>query len=304
MISIAQCKYILSLVELKNFQKAAEDNFVTQPTLSMQIKKAEEKLGNTIFDRDRSPLELTKFGKAILPHIQSIADSELELNEFISKENGNHLETIRIGIIPTIASYLVPKLFTLAKNGMSDTQLLFSEYTSVNLLNAVEERKIDLGIMAGPVVQSNIAQQILFEEELFIYAPSSKGDIVKNVELQQLKPWLLSKGNCLRTQMINFCEIENKTDNGWNYEGGNIDILMRMVDSEGGFTVIPEHQIPFIQKEGDNFKSSENEHPGRSIVAIQLNSNRKKARLNQIIKHAQLSMSSQREHPLNILDWQ
>lgn len=303
MISITQCKYILSLSELNNFQKAAEANFVTQPTLSMQLKKAEEKLGNKLFDRDRNPLELTQFGIAVLPYFRNIVESELALSDFISKENGNHLETLRIGIIPTIGSYLVPKLFEFAKQNLPDVQLLFSEYTSELLLEAIETRKVDMGIMAGPVSNSNFNQQILFEEELFIYAPHHEGNTIDNVKLSKMQPWLLSKGNCLRTQMLNFCEIEKNLKSQWNYEGGNMDIVMRMVDSEGGFTVIPEYHIALTDRKKINFKTLENEHPGRSVISIQLSSNRKKARLTKIIKHAQICMSVHREYQLNILNW-
>ncbi|MCE2713576.1 MAG: LysR family transcriptional regulator [Cryomorphaceae bacterium] len=112
MLSIQQMQYILSLSEHKQFQKASESCFVTQPTLSMQVKKAEDFLGYPIFDRSRSPLELTIFGEELIPVIREILSENDKIGSIAKKMKGEFKEQIRIGIIPTIAAYMVLDLFT------------------------------------------------------------------------------------------------------------------------------------------------------------------------------------------------
>jgi LysR family hydrogen peroxide-inducible transcriptional activator len=112
MLSIAQIQYILALLEHKNFQKASDACFVTQPTLSMQVKKAEETLGHKIIDRDTSPISLTPFGEKIFLHIQQINDEYKALKTTLQKIEGTYKAEIRVGIIPTIAGYLVPELYS------------------------------------------------------------------------------------------------------------------------------------------------------------------------------------------------
>jgi LysR family hydrogen peroxide-inducible transcriptional activator len=288
MITITQVTYILALWEHKNFQKAADSCFITQPTLSMQLKKAEESLGNSLFDRSSSPLSLTDFGKAILPELQQIQESMLHLEIKIKQLEGNLKEEIRIGIIPTIAVYLVPEFYSTWRKKLENISIEIIELKSEDLLLHLEERKIDFGIMAGPLQKERLNQQILFNESIDVFTNEVNTDSISMNTLIELHPWLLTKGNCLRTQMVNFCNINEADKDEWNYSGGNLDLLVKMVLQEGGYTLIPEYYS--LPKELLTYrKPLEESKPYRQIIGVYNRNSIKTQSIQQIIKHIQSS---------------
>jgi LysR family hydrogen peroxide-inducible transcriptional activator len=268
MITHTQIKYILSLHEHKNFQRAAESCFVTQPTLSMQIKKAEEILGHTVFDRDYSPVQLTDFGRTILPVLHSIQSAFDELEVEFKKSRGTYKAEIKIGIIPTVAEYLIPQMYAIWKSELLDVRLEIHELKSEHLIEELENRTIDFGILAGPYDKDTLSQQILFNEEILIYTPEETGEVISMERISELKPWLLSEGNCLRTQMINFCNLKEEAKYDWNYEGGSMGLLLRMVDQEGGYTLIPKNFIDLLKVERKHVKSIKGNTAARQIIGL------------------------------------
>src|SRR5690554_3192598 len=246
MISPVQLSYIFALLKHKNFQRAAEACHVTQPTLSMQLRKAEEIIGYKIIDRDTNPISLTAAGKQLYPTLSAIQSTYDDLEVEIQKLKGTYKSEIRIGIIPTISNYLVPELYAKWQDQIGDMHLDIIELTSPNLLTALKEKTIDFGIMAGPVEDTSFQQQILYDEEILIYAPSISAKEITLEKLENKHPWLLSPGNCLRTQMVNFCNLDERLKTEWNYEGGNLNLLTKMVEQEGGYTLIPEHYLPYL----------------------------------------------------------
>ena len=288
MITITQVSYILALWEYKNFQKAADSCFITQPTLSMQLKKAEESLGSPLFDRSSSPLSLTDFGKAIFPELRQIQDSMLHLEIKIKQLEGNLKEEVRIGIIPTIAIYLVPEFYSTWRKKLENISIEIVELKSEELLLQLAERKIDFGIMAGPLQQDKLNQQILFNESIDVFTNEVDPPSISRNALSELHPWLLTKGNCLRTQMVNFCNINEVDKDEWNYTGGNLDLLVKMVLQEGGYTLIPEYYS--LPKELDTYrKSLEEAKPYRQIIGVFNRNSIKMKSIQQIIQHIQSS---------------
>ena len=287
MISQAQINYILALNEYKNFQKAANVCFVTQPTLSMQIKKAEESFGEVIFDRDVSPLSLTDFGKTILPYLHNIMDSYEALEVLYKKRLGTYKAEIRLGIIPTIADYLVPQLYKDWQNKLAGVKLSILELKTEQIINKLVDRKIDMGIMAGPLENPTIESQVLFNEAILIYAPNYKKNEIQLAELEEMHPWLLSEGNCLRTQMINFCNLNEKPQSEWSYEGGSLSLIVQMVQQEGGYTLIPENYLQLLDLPQSHYKKIVNHTPGRQIIAVFGSRNSKKEQLKNIIREIQ-----------------
>jgi LysR family hydrogen peroxide-inducible transcriptional activator len=305
MLSIAQIQYILALLEYKNFQKASNACFVTQPTLSMQVKKAEEMLGNKIIDRDTNPISLTPFGKKIIPHIQQINDEYKALNTTLDKIEGTYKAEIRIGIIPTIAGYLVPELYSQWQKEIGNIRLEIKELKSEQILESLEAKTIDIGIMAGPITDLKFKHQVLFNEEILIYAPKIEGRTISVEQLENEKPWLLSQGNCLRTQMINFCNLNEIHKDDWSYEGGSLNLLLKMVEQEGGYTLVPENYLKFLSLPKSDFKSIPNHIPVRQIVGLHMERNSKKEYLNQIMRTIQHSKGNNQLHLKNIelLPW-
>lgn len=305
MISIQQIQYIVTVAEERQFQRASDRCFVTQPTLSMQIKKAEETLGNRIFDRSRSPLELTEYGTKLLPILRDVLSEYNRIEALSQLEQGTFREQLRIAVIPTIAGYLLPDLFDEWKQELDDIELTIEEMKTEEILVALEEKSIDLGILAGPVQHPKWRTNILYHEEIFAYTPQYKKRTIASSELEQEHPWLLSKGNCLRTQMIHFCELNGKSEQGWNYEGGNIELLVKMVDLHGGYTLIPEHYAASLKIEGLNRIESDglHEHPAREIIAVCSNRTPKWHAIERLIRTVQLKYGQREVKNLKLLDW-
>lgn len=307
MISIQQMHYILVLSEQQQFQRASELCFVTQPTLSMQIKKAEETLGYLIFDRSRNPLELTNFGHHLVPLIREVLNENGKIETLIKKMSGNYNEQIKVAIIPTIASYLVPHLFTLWKSKIKGIQLIIEEQKTDEALDSLEKKTVDFAIIAGPYHDSSLRTIPLYKEEILAYTQDTEEDTIDSLELQQLHPWLLSMGNCLRSQMIQFCKIKEVSDsNEWNYEGGNIEILLKMVDDNGGYSFVPAHYClsESRRKQLKHIVSATNVNhfPAREVVALVPHRSTKWVGIEALIREAQFYYQSSNES-FDVLDW-
>lgn len=305
MISIQQIEYILALSEELHFQKASDKCFVTQPTLSMQVKKAEETIGELIFDRTKNPLELTGFGMKLIPMLRNVETEYARIEDFVKKESGNSTEVIRLAVIPTIASYLIPALYQKWKNALNNVQLIIEELKTEDLLQALENGKIDMGILSGPIINPKWRTNILYQEEILAYYPAEKKRFVKTDELIQVHPWLLTPGNCLRTQMMHFCNLKGVQDsNDWDYQGGNVDLLMNMVDQHGGYTLVPRNHIDHMNDKFKTIESSAGEVPAREIIAISNKRSLKWESLEKLIREVQIKYGSQKKSKnLKMLSW-
>jgi len=304
-ITPQQINYILELNNERNFQRASEKCFVTQPTLSMQIKKAEELLGFLVFDRSRSPVELTPAGEELVPILHDIQAEYTRISTLKKKKEGTHIEQLTIGIIPTIAAYLLVDIFEEAMRKFNKVQIKIKELKSEELIQAMLDKKIDLGIMAGPYNERRIRTVPLFQEEIKLFFPRSTSEILSPSDIENEQPWLLSEGNCLRTQMVNFCRLENSdsVDLKWNYEGGNIDLLIQMVELNGGYTLIPENYHITEFKLKRLFDKRTNEFPAREIIAIMHDKSLKKDVCETMIRIIQFRYSKPVSEALNVLSW-
>lgn len=307
MLSIQQIQYVLALVEEGNFSRAAERCFVTQPTLSMQIKKAEETVGFSIFDRHRNPIELTPMGQRLLPILYDVQENLERIDQLKLSLTGNYQEEIRLGIIPTIAPYLVPRLFDDWQQQLSHIRLVIQELKTEDLLEAIHNRKVDFGIFAGPHEDVSMQLTPLYMEEIQAYCPACSDAVLRVDQLKLLRPWLLSQGNCLRTQMMQLCALSNESENDWNYEGGNIEMLVRMVDVKGGYTLVPAHYQALLNRPASSFKAIENEisatHPARMIIGVSMKKNSKWEFLRPLIHFIQLEFNMSAKNNYQVLNW-
>jgi LysR family hydrogen peroxide-inducible transcriptional activator len=306
MISIQQMQYIVVLSEEQQFQRASERCFVTQPTLSMQIKKAEEQLGYLVFDRDSNPLSLTPAGNSLLPILREIL-SETEKIKYLSDQlKGKVKEEIRLGIIPTVASYLIPQLFGEWQSSFDQLKLTIHELKTVDVLEAMERKELDMGIIAGPHMDARLRTIPLYQEEIYIYAPNVKETSIEMSNLQEMHPWLLNQGNCLRTQMVHFCQLKKTIDeNEWNYEGGNLPLIIEMVDRHGGYTLIPSN-FPLTETQKHGIKSIRDlaSLPAREIIALSSNRTSKMQGIEALARSIQFAYGqSTKLKQLQVLDW-
>lgn len=303
-ITPQQINYILELNNERNFQRASEKCFVTQPTLSMQIKKVEDLLGFVIFERSRIPLEPTKEGEQLIDILKDVQLEYGRITSLVQKINGDHTEFLRIGIIPTISAYLISDIFETVQKAMPYLQLSIHELKSEELIVAMEDNQYDIGIMAGPQMSRRMRTVPLFQEEIKIYYPSYPGEVITPEELEEKQPWLLSKGNCLRTQMVNFCNLDSgEYENKWNYEGGNMEILTKMVDLNGGYTLVPEHYQIKTNELKRIFDSKTKEYPARQIIGIVPAKLSKKSSVESFLRIIQGHYNTQKRDDFRILDW-
>jgi LysR family hydrogen peroxide-inducible transcriptional activator len=149
-----------------------------------------------------------------------------------------------------------------------------------------------MGILAGPILSTTIQTQILYNETIAIYAPQVSTNTLTIEELENLKPWLLSQGNCLRTQMMNFCNLNSsQNDDDWSYAGGSLSILLQMVDQQGGYTLVPENYISLLNLNSKAIKPINGHQPARQIISIENHRNTKKQYLEVIKRTIQHEMN-------------
>jgi LysR family hydrogen peroxide-inducible transcriptional activator len=305
MISLQQMRYLVILSEELQFSRASERCFVTQPTLSMQVKKAEEQLGYRVFDRATTPLSLTPYGQEIIPILRSILAENDTLRFINERMAGKIKEEIRVGIIPTVSVYMLTRLFSMFAEALSNVRLVYLEHPTEVLIQELEKGTLDLGILAGPFQQVKYRTAPLFTEEIEVYTALGDERSLDVLSLDGQQPWLLSKGNCLRTQVINFCNIsETAVGPTWDYIGGNMDLLVEMVNMNGGYTLLP---AAFKSaKENPEFRKrlvSPYGSPAREIIGVFPQRSYKTPHLERIVKEIQLVFSQRSDVPLHILDW-
>lgn len=305
MISLTQLNYILNLLKHQNFQAAADASYVTQPTLSMQLKRAEDIIGFKIINRDTNPISLTDSGKKLLPLLLELKNSYDNLEIGIRKLEGTYKAEIRIGIIPTVSNYLVPEFYSKWKKEIHNVSLDIKEVTSEKLIQEVKNKTLDFGIMAGPLEDTSFQQQILFHEEIQIYTSEIEETTISLKQLKGLNPWLLGEDNCLRTQMIQFCQLDEGLEKDWKYEGGNLNVLVRMAEQEGGYTLVPQYASSVLNVNQDNLKRILHPMPFRQIIGFHLKRNSKSEHLNKIMQIIQQNKNL--EQPIlensQILPW-
>lgn len=303
MLSLVQMTYLIALDEIRNYQRAADACHITQPTLSMQVKKAEESLGHLVFDRSRNPLELTPYGQQLMPILRDILHEYERIEELNKMTSGHFQERIKIGIIPTIAIYLIPELYSTWVKENPEVKFEISELRTVELIQAIESKKIDLAIFAGPYSHDRLSTIPLYNEEILAYS-HVEGKRIEREKLNQLNPWLLSSGNCLRNQMIKVCNLTDDPEQEWNYQGSSIDLLIKLVDQNNGYTLVPQFlPLPDHQKEHLKHiydKDSET-FPGRSVIAVASNRNNKWSSIEKIVRSVQLKYSNRDK--LEIINW-
>ncbi len=245
-MTFTQLEYILAIDTHRHFAKAADACFVTQPTLSMQVGKLEKTLGVKIFDRTRSPVVPTEAGIQILEQAKKILLEKSRVSEIISQKKGLVEGELCIGIIPTLAPYLLPLFVQTFLRKYPKVKLVVYEKTTEALLEGLRTSKLDAGILVTPLNVKGIREEVLFYEELLVYVSENNGLYQKTYvlakEIDPDKLWLLEEGHCFRTQMIHLCELfkASRRFSHFDYEAGSFETLRRMVELNDGITILPE----------------------------------------------------------------
>ena len=245
-ISLIQLEYLIALDRYRHFVKAADACFVTQPTLSMQIKKLEDELDVKLFDRSKQPVIPTDVGVLIIAQARKIINETKKIENILLEFKGEVSGELVIGIIPTVSPYLMPHLISEISKNYPQLKLKVKELFTEDIINQLQKDNLDVGIVATPLHVEGLIEKPVYYEGFKIYMNPKHPHYGHNkVEANHLfddKLWLLSEGNCFRNQAINLCSIDARDHKhlAFDYESGSLETLKRIVDLEGGATVLPE----------------------------------------------------------------
>jgi LysR family transcriptional regulator, hydrogen peroxide-inducible genes activator len=245
-MNIQHLKYVLAVDLHRHFAKAAGKCFVTQPTLSMMIRTLEDELGIKIFDRSRQPVVPTEAGEVVIAQAKIIVQEAERMKEIIHQLKGEIKGEVKLGIIPTVAPYLLPLFLNSFLKKYPLLKIKITELTTQQIIERLKNHHLDVGILATPLNNEALKEQPLYYEQFVVYAsPDEKLMKKKFLIPADIDPnhlWLLEEGHCLRTQIVNLCELRKKglETSNLEYEAGSIETLKKMVDMNNGITILPE----------------------------------------------------------------
>lgn len=302
-MTLTQLEYIVALDTYRHFVLASEKCFVTQPTLSMQIQKLEEELGVKIFDRTKQPVIPTEIGASIIAQARIVLRDAGLIRQLISEQQDSMSGEIRIGIIPTIAPYLLPPLFKNIREKYPQVNLVVREIITEEIVQELKNNRLDCGIVVTPLKDSSIKEDVLFYEELFVYVSKNNAlydkKYVLPTEIDPNQLWLLEEGHCFRSQILNLCELQKYSGLNFRYETGNIETLKRMVDKSDGITILPELAVMEFTKPQLKFvKQLKEPRPAREVSLV-IHRDHLKTKLIQLLKEEILSIVPKPMQKLN-----
>lgn len=281
-MNIRDLIYIKNVATHKSFAKAAEASFVSQPTLSAQIKKLEAELNIQIFERDNKHVLITEAGKQIINQANRILEGVEDLKRLANSLSSNKKITITIGAIPTLGPYLFPKIIPNLKKSFKQLQFKIVEAQTDNLLSDLRDGKIDIALLALPFRADGLIIKKLFKEPFELALSKSHPLNKKNsLSLNDIKNetiLLLNEGHCLRDQTIDVCHLNQNQ----NFHATSLETLIYMTELGEGVTLLPELACKKHRK--IRIKSFKNPKPHREIVAAYRKSSSLQKLYDEILK--------------------
>ncbi|WP_404338807.1 LysR substrate-binding domain-containing protein [Pseudoalteromonas mariniglutinosa] len=242
-MNLKDLEYVKAVAQFKHFRKAADACFVSQPTLSGQIKKLEQELGVILFDRSTKQVTLTAQGEALLTQITLILEQTQILKELAASSHDPLKGKVNVGIIPTIAPYLLPTLLTSMKDAFSDTQFSFVEMQTATILQALDSGELDIAILADVPSLAGYFKAALYKED-FLVAVSLQNSLATHSkvalnDLKQCDLLMLNEGHCFKDQAEQFC-FSAGVEVSSQYKGNSIETLLALVAMNDGVTFVPK----------------------------------------------------------------
>ena len=245
-MTIVQLEYLIAVDIHRHFGRAAEHCFVTQPSLSIQIQKLEEELGVKIFDRSKQPVLPTEPGLQLLKQARKILNECAAFNEMVDSKKNILTGELKIGVIPTLAPYLLPLFIQEFAKRNPLVKLIITELTTEVLVSRLREGRIDVGLLVTPLNENGLTEDVLFYEEMVAYISQKniayQKEYVLASDIDPERLWLLEEGHCFRGQIMNLCELRRSSKEGshFEYEAGSLETLRRMAEVNDGITILPE----------------------------------------------------------------
>lgn len=283
-MTLIELKYVIAVARERHFGLAAEACFVSQPTLSVAIKKLEEELGVSIFERGGTEVAITPIGQRIVAQAQNILEASYHLKEIARQGNDPLVGALRVGIIYTIGPYLLPKLVRKQLELTPQMPLVLQENFTVRLLELLRLGEIDCAIMALPVPDSGLEIVPLYKEEFVAAVPThhcwANARSIDTKELKQETMLLLGSGHCFRDQVLEVCpefsrfsSAGSASDDGiqYSFEGSSLETIRHMVAAGLGITLLPKSAVPEAQADDDGlvrYVPLDNPAPYREVALV------------------------------------
>ena len=274
-MNLRDLKYIVAVAETKSFVKAAEQCFVSQPTLSMQIKKLENSLNIKIFERNNKHVLVTEIGKQVIETAKRILQDAEHISILAKHEQDPFAGDFTLGAFPTIAPYILPKLIPLIKKKLPNLRLILVEEKTDILLHKLKTGLIDAALLAGPIHDESLIAEKLFDDEFKLAVatnhPLAEQTTINPDELTNQPLLLLDEGHCLRDQALQFCQLSG-IDEEQNVRATSLETLRQMVIAGTGITFMPTISI---QNNDDNIRyiPFEEPKPKRTIYLVSRQTN-------------------------------
>ena len=274
-MNMQQLEYIIAVDDCRHFVKASEKCFITQATLSMMIKKLEDELEIKIFDRSRQPVVPTEMGSKVIAQAKVILRESKRLKELVQEAQGELSGELKVGIIPTLAPYLLPLFINSFLKKYPLVRLRISELTTAEIIDKLEKHDLDAGLLSTPLHSPSISEEALFYEQFVVYAATGekilkkKYVLAKDIDVNRL--CLLEEGHCLRSQAFNLCELKNKKKelNQLDFATGSIETLKKIVEANAGITILPMLALKDMSaKQKNNVRYFKDPVPVREIGLV------------------------------------
>lgn len=309
-MTIQQLNYIVALDIHRHFVKAADSCAVSQPTLTNQVKKLEDQINLVLFDRKSQPLKPTPMGEVFIEKARKILREIEQLKSLVDTEQTQIEGKFKLGIIPSLSQYILPKFLHHFSKKHPNTQLEIKEWRSEQIMEGLENGDLDVGLMVTPLYENALKEIPIFYEPFLLYAQEGHKMLrEKNIATDDLSAqdlWLLEEGHCFRNQILNFCQFKNQKELDKNiiFEGASIETLKLMIQQTGGYTLIPEmaYNSQMDQEKTKRFNAPE---PVREVSLVVHKSFAKELLITRLHESIQknIPMSFRKKGRKVIVDW-
>lgn len=242
-MNLQQLTYLVALDTHRQFGLAADKSFVSQPALSVQVQKLEEELGVLLFDRTQRGAEPTAVGAKVIAQARRVLREAQLLRELVQVEKGEVVGELRLGVIPTLAPYLVPRFLMGLTSAYPELRVRVEELRSEEIMQQLKEHRLDVGLLVTPLDDRQLHELPLLDEPFLVLVSETHAlaanATVSPADLKTPGLWLMQQGHCFRNQVLNLCGLASSTS-AITYESGSIETLKELVRRHHGYTLVPE----------------------------------------------------------------
>lgn len=256
-MTLTELKYLVAVARERHFGRAAEACFVSQPTLSVAIRKLEDELGVTIFERGGSEVGVTGIGQTLVSQAQKVLEESANLKELARRGNDPLAGSLRVGVIHTIGPYLLPKLVPRQISCTPQMPLVLQENFTTKLIELLRQGELDCAMMALPLPETGLMTRPLYDEQFVVVIPAShpwaERTSISAEDLKQQNMLLLGTGHCFRDQVLEVCPELSRfaaASEGIQrtFEGSSLETIRHMVAAGIGITVMPITSVPVLER--------------------------------------------------------